>query len=137
MPVDNVDNETLIAMMPFAVELGITLDEASPERVVATLSWVPRLCTTAGVIHGGVLMSLADTVGALVVFLGLAEGETTATITSTTQMFRPLTSGTVRAVAVLLNRGRTTATAQTTLFDSADRLISQTTQIQAVRPARQ
>jgi hypothetical protein len=38
---------------------------------------------------GGVLMSLADTAGALVAFLGLAEGATTATITSTTQMFRP------------------------------------------------
>ena len=134
---DDADNEALIAMMPFAARLGITLDEAGPERVVATLPWAPRLCTTTGVMHGGVLMSLADTVGALVVFLGLAEGETTATITSTTQMFRPLSSGTVRAVSVLLNRGRTTATAQTTLFDSGNRLISQTTQIQAVRPTRQ
>ena len=137
MPVDKVDNEALIAMMPFAAQLGITLDEAGPGRVVATLPWAPQLCTTAGVMHGGVLMSLADTVGALVVFLGLAEGETTATITSTTQMFRPLSSGTVRAVSVLLNRGRTTATAQTSLFDSDNRLISQTTQIQAVRPTRQ
>ncbi len=136
MPRDDVDNEALIAMMPFADQLGITLDEAGPERVVATLPWAPHLCTTAGVMHGGVLMSLADTVGALVVFLGLADGETTATITSTTQMFRPLTSGTVRAVSVLLNRGRTTATAQTSLYDSGDRLICQTTQIQAVRPTR-
>jgi uncharacterized protein (TIGR00369 family) len=136
MPPDDVDNEALIAMMPFAAQLGITLDEAGPERVVATLPWAPQLCTTAGVMHGGVLMSLADTVGALVVFLGLAEGETTATITSTTQLFRPLSSGTVRAVSVLLNRGRTTATAQTSLFDSGNRLISQTTQIQAIRPAR-
>jgi len=133
MPVDDIDNQALIAMMPFAELLGITLDEAGPERVVATLPWAPQLCTTAGVTHGGVLMSLADTVGALVVFLGLGEGETTATITSTTQMFRPLTSGSVRAVSVLFNRGRTTATAQTTLYDASDRLISQTTQIQAVR----
>jgi uncharacterized protein (TIGR00369 family) len=131
-----VDNEGLITMMPFAAHLGITLDEAGSERVVATLPWAPELCTTVGTMHGGVLMSLADTVGALVVFLGLADGETTATITSTTQMFRPLTGGTVRAVGVLLNRGRTTATTQTSLFDSSDRLISQTTQIQAVRAAR-
>lgn len=130
---DDLDEETLIAMMPFAARLGITLDEIGPDRVVATLPWAPELCTTAGVMHGGVLMSLADTVGAMVVFLGLAEGETTATITSTTQMFRPLTSGTVRAVSVLLNRGRTTATAQTSLFDANNRLISQTTQIQAIR----
>ena len=133
MPRDDVDNEALIALMPFAAKLGIVLEEASPERVVATLPWAPELCTTSGIMHGGVLMSLADTVGALVVVLGLAEGEITATITSTTQMFRPLISGTIRAVAVPLNRGRTTATAQTSLFDADDRLISQTTQIQAIR----
>ncbi len=131
------DSEALITMMPFAANLGITLDEVGPERVVATLPWAPHLCTTGGIMHGGVLMSLADTIGALVVLLSLAEGETTATITSTTQMFRPLTNGTARAVAVLLNRGRTTATAQTSLFDPNDRLISQTTQIQAIRPIRQ
>ena len=129
------ENHALITMMPFAEHLGIKLDEASPERVVAVLPWEPRLCTTSGVMHGGVLMSLADTVGALVVFLGLADGETTATITSTTQMFRPVVAGEVRAVGVLLNRGRTTATAQTSLFGANDRLISQTTQIQAIRPA--
>ena len=133
MPRDDIDNEALIAMMPFAAKLGIVLEEASPERVVATLPWAPELCTSSGIMHGGVLMSLADTVGALVVVLGLAEGEVTATITSTTQMFRPLTSGAVRAVAAMLNRGRTTATAQTSLFDPDDRLISQTTQIQAIR----
>jgi|SRR5215469_16781421 len=135
MPVDNGASEALVAMMPFAAQLGITLDEASPERVIARLAWAPELCTTFGVMHGGVLMSLADTVGALVVVLSLAEGETTATITSTTQMFRPVTKGTVRAVSVPLNRGRTTATAQTSLYDATDRMVSQTTQIQAVRPA--
>lgn len=135
MPVDNVANEALVTMMPFAERLGIRLDEASPQRVIARMAWAPELCTTAGVMHGGALMSLADTVGALVVFLGLAEGETTATITSTTQMFRPVTQGTVRAVSVPLNRGRTTATAQTSLYDTGDRLISQTTQIQAIRSA--
>jgi uncharacterized protein (TIGR00369 family) len=133
MPGHDADNEAMIAMMPFAAKLGIALEEAGPERVVATLPWAPELCTTSGIMHGGALMSLADTVGALVVVLGLAEGEVTATITSTTQMFRPMTSGTVRAVGVLLNRGRTTATAQTSLYDADDRLISQTTQIQAIR----
>jgi 1,4-dihydroxy-2-naphthoyl-CoA hydrolase len=85
--------------------------------------------------HGGALMSLADTAGALVTFLGLPEGATTATITSTSQLFRPVTGGWVRAVAVPVHRGRTTVTAQTSLFDSDERLVAQTTQIQAVRGA--
>jgi 1,4-dihydroxy-2-naphthoyl-CoA hydrolase len=129
------DLDELVALMPFAGYLGLVLDEASADRVVARLSWAPNLCTTAGIMHGGVLMSLADTTGALVTYLGLPEGATTATITSTSQLFRPVTGGTVRAAAVPVHRGRTTVTAQTTLHDSANRLIAQTTQIQAVRIA--
>ncbi len=129
------DLDALVALMPFAGHLGLVLDEASPDRVIARLDWAPHLCTTAGVMHGGVLMSLADTVGALVAFLGLPEGATTATITSTSQMFRPVSRGTVRAVAVPVHRGRTTVTAQTSLYDSEQRLVAQTTQIQVVRPA--
>jgi 1,4-dihydroxy-2-naphthoyl-CoA hydrolase len=125
----------LIAFIPFAERLGMRLEEASPDRVVATLDWEPELCTTAGIVHGGALMTLADTVGALVAFLGLPEGSTTATITSTTQMFRPVTAGTVRAEALPLHRGRTVVTVQTSLRDSQERLVAQTTQIQAVRAA--
>jgi 1,4-dihydroxy-2-naphthoyl-CoA hydrolase len=128
------DLVALVALMPFAEQLGVVVDEASADRVVARLAWAPHLCTAAGIMHGGALMSLADTAGALVAFLGLPEGATTATITSTSQLFRPVSSGTVRAVAVPLNRGRTTVAAQTSLFDSAGRLVAQTTQVQAIRP---
>ena len=123
----------LAAMMPFAQHLGLIVDQASPDEVVARLAWAPHLCTAAGIMHGGVLMSLADTAGALVTFLGLPAGATTATITSTSQMFRPVTGGTVRAVAVPLHRGRTTVTDQTSLYDSERRLVALTTQIQAIR----
>lgn len=128
-----MDVDALVALMPFAAELGLTLDEASADRVVARLDWAPRLCTAGGVLHGGVLMSLADSAGALVTFLGLPEGATTATASSSTQLMRPVTGGTVRAVAVPLHRGRTTVTAQTSVFDDAERLVAQTTQVQVVR----
>jgi uncharacterized protein (TIGR00369 family) len=127
------DLPALVALMPFAAELGLVLEEASADRVVARLDWAPRLCTAGGILHGGVLMSLADSAGALVTFLGLPEGATTATITSTTQLMRPVSGGAVRAVAVPLHRGRTTVTAQTSLRDQAERLVAQTTQVQAVR----
>jgi uncharacterized protein (TIGR00369 family) len=129
----SADLDALVALMPFAGHLGLTLEEADASRVVARLDWAPHLCTSGGVMHGGVLMSLADTAGALVTFLGLPEGKTTATITSTSHMFRPVSGGTVRAVAVPLHRGRTTATAQTSVYDAAERLVAQTTQVQAVR----
>ncbi|HTX26332.1 MAG TPA: PaaI family thioesterase [Streptosporangiaceae bacterium] len=129
----HADLDALVALMPFAEHLGLLLDEATSDRVVARLPWAPHLCTTGGIMHGGALMSLADTAGALVAFLGLPEGATTATITSTSQMFRPASAGAVRAVAVPLHRGRTTVTVQTSLYDSEQRLVAQTTQIQAVR----
>ena len=129
----SADFDALVALMPFAAELGVSLDEVSADRVVARLDWAPRLCTAGGVLHGGVLMSLADSAGALVTFLGLPTGATTATASSSTQLMRPVTGGTVRAVAVPLHRGRTMVTAQTSLLDDAGRLVAQTTQVQTVR----
>jgi len=129
----SADLDALIALMPFAGHLGLVLDEADASRVVIRLDWAPNLCTSGGVMHGGVLMSLADTAGALVTFLGLPDGKTTATITSTSHMFRPVSGGTVRAVAVPVHRGRTTVTAETSVFDAEDRLVAQTLQVQAVR----
>ncbi len=119
--------------MPFAAGLGLRLEEASADRVVAILPWSPNLCTTGGILHGGALMSLADTAGALVAFLGLADGQSTATVSSSTQLFRPVSAGSVRAVALPLHRGRTTVTAQASMYDSADRLVAQTTQTQVIR----
>jgi 1,4-dihydroxy-2-naphthoyl-CoA hydrolase len=119
--------------MPYATQLGVRLEEASADRAVAVLDWRPELCTAGGVMHGGALMSIADSVGAVVTFLGLPDGATTATITSTTQLFRPVASGSVRAVATVLHRGRSTVTAQTDLYDDDSRLVARTTQIQAVR----
>ena len=127
------DLDTLIELMPFAGHLGIQVVSADADSAVVTLQHRPELCTAGSVMHGGVLMSLADSVGALVTFLGLPEGASTATITSTTQMFRPVTGGTARAVATIVHRGRTTATVQTDVYDDQDRLASRTTQVQAVK----
>ena len=129
------DLGALIALMPFAADLGIELEEASPDRVVATLPWAPRLCTAGGILHGGALMTLADSAGGLVAFLGLADGATTATITSTTHMFRSVLAGPVRAVALPLHRGRSTVSVQTSVSGPDGTLVAQTTQVQAIRPA--
>src|SRR3954465_6795068 len=125
------DLDALVAFMPYAQRLGMRLEEASADRAVALLEWQPHLCTAGGVLHGGALMSLADSLGAVVAFLGLPEGATTATITSTTQLMRPATSDVI-ARATALHRGRTTVTVQTSMYDAEDRLVAQTTQIQAV-----
>ncbi|MEV5981269.1 PaaI family thioesterase [Streptomyces sp. NPDC052114] len=121
--------------VPFAAHLGIAFEEAGPGRVEGTLGWSPELCTAGGVLHGGALMTLADTVGAVCAFLGLPAGASTSTVASTTTFFHAVRAGTVRAVARPLHAGRTLVTVRTELFDAEGRLVGQTTQTQAVRAA--
>ena len=55
--------EFVNAQMPLGTTLGIrTFGNA--EEIEATLAWAPELCTAGGILHGGVLMSLADAAGA-------------------------------------------------------------------------
>jgi 1,4-dihydroxy-2-naphthoyl-CoA hydrolase len=126
----------LLAMVPYAAGLGITVDEASPGLVRGSLSWSPGRCTTGGVMHGGAIMSLADTIGAMCAFLNLPAGAGTATVDSTTNFFRGVRDGTLHAAARPLHAGRSFIAVRTDLTDDAGRLVGQTTQTQAVLPPR-
>jgi len=44
----SADLDALVALMPFAGQLGLVLDEASADRVIARLAWAPHLCTSGG-----------------------------------------------------------------------------------------
>src|SRR6202020_1703514 len=44
--------DDLLALMPFAATMGITLEEAAPERVTARLAWAADRCTAGGLLHG-------------------------------------------------------------------------------------
>ena len=129
----SAETETLHAAMPFAAELGIEVDAASPGEVSARLAWSERLCTAGGVLHGGALMSLADTAGAFCAFLSLPEGASgTATIESKTNFFAAVRAGSVRARSRPLHRGRTTIVVETDLFDDRERHVARVTQTQAI-----
>ena len=99
--------------MPFAESLGVEVASASRDEVRGRLAWEPERCTAGGVLHGGALMSLADSVGAICAFLNLPEGATTATIESKTNFFRGVREGHVDAVAKPLHVGRTSIVVQT------------------------
>lgn len=120
-------------LVPLAGKLGIELTSASPEEVRGRLPWADDLCTTGGVMHGGALMSLADTLGATCAFLNLPEGATTSTLESKTNFFRPVTAGTVDGLTRPLHVGRTVIVVQTDLLDEHGRRVAQVTQTQIVR----
>ena len=129
------DPAALVSLMPYAGTLGIELTEATPERCIGSLAWAPDRCTAGGVLHGGVLMSLADTVGAACAFLNLPEGASTSTVESKTNFFRAVRDGAVQATATPLHVGRSFVVVQTDLTDDQGRRVAQTTQTQAVVPA--
>jgi uncharacterized protein (TIGR00369 family) len=118
--------------MPFADRLGLRVEEASPERVSGSLEWAEDLCTAGGVLHGGVLMAAADSLGALCAYLNLPEGATTATLESKTNFFRAVRQGTVSLVATPLHVGRSSIVVQTKLSDGAGRRVALVIQTQAV-----
>ena len=122
----------LVSAMPFAAATGIEVTTATKESVVGTMAWAPERCTAAGIMHGGALMTLADTIGALVAFLNLPHGAATSTIESKTNLFRAVREGTVTATATPLHVGRTTIAVQTEVRDDAGKLVSLTIQTQAV-----
>lgn len=123
----------LIALMPFAEATGVVLDSADADRVVGHLDWAKGRCTAGGVMHGGALMTLADSIGAVCAFLGLPDGATTATTTSSSQLMRAVSRGTVTATARPLHRGRTQVVVQTELRDAEGHLVASTVQTQTVR----
>jgi uncharacterized protein (TIGR00369 family) len=130
-----VSVEPAAFQLPFAQLAGIELTAATPQEVRGHMDWREDLCTLGGVLHGGALMTLADTVGAACAFLNLPEGAGTATIESKTNLLRAVRSGRVEATATPIHVGRTMIVVQTDLRDDQGRRVALTTQTQAVLPA--
>jgi uncharacterized protein (TIGR00369 family) len=117
--------------MPLASTLGITM-RGGPDEIEATLEWAPELTTAGGVLHGGVLMALADSAGAVCAFLNLPAGARTVTIESKTNFLGAVREGQVVACSRPLHEGRTTIVVETDVYDATGRHVARTMQTQAV-----
>ena len=121
--------------LPFARLAGIEITAAGRDEVRGRMAWREDLCTLGGILHGGALMTLADSVGAACAFLNLPEGASTATIESKTNFLRAVRSGHVEAVATPIHVGRSSIVVQTDVRDAEGRRVALVTQTQAVIPA--
>jgi 1,4-dihydroxy-2-naphthoyl-CoA hydrolase len=119
-------------MMPFAALIGIELLEAAPELVRGRLEWSPERCTAGGLMHGGVLMALADSCGATCAFLNLPRGASgTATIESKTNFLRAVRDGAITATTRPLHAGRTMIVLETEIAREDGSLAAKVIQTQA------
>ncbi len=131
MESESIDLGALRDLVPFAATLGIELLEATPEVVRARVKWAHERTTTADLLHGGVIMALADTCGAIAAFMNLPEGASgTATIESQTNFLRAVRSGSVTATTRPLHLGRTLAVLETELARDDGKLAAKVTQTQ-------
>jgi uncharacterized protein (TIGR00369 family) len=131
--VDEQLTQSVRAAMPYADTLGLEMLAASPDEVRARIAWEERLTTAAGILHGGVVMGVADAVGAYCAYLNLPEGSSsTATIESKTNFFAAVRGGTVEARSRPLHRGGRTIVVETDLYDEGGRHVARVTQTQAV-----
>ena len=102
--------------MPLCDTLDMRATAAGPAEVRVEIDQAPGLCTTGGVLHGGVIMALADSAGATCAYLNLPEGAAgTTTIESKTNFLGAVRAGTAAAVATPLHVGGRTIVVETTV----------------------
>jgi uncharacterized protein (TIGR00369 family) len=125
--------------MPLCDTLDMRATAAAPAEVRVEIDHAPGLCTTGGVLHGGVIMALADSAAATCAYLNLPEGAAgTTTIESKTNFLGAVRAGTAEAVATPLHVGGRTIVVETTVRDGDGSPVAKVTQTQMVlrpRPA--
>ncbi|HJT36864.1 MAG TPA: PaaI family thioesterase [Actinomycetota bacterium] len=121
------------AAMPFTKKLDVQAVVVGPAEVRARLAWSEGVCTSGGMMHGGAIMTLADSTAALCAFLNLPDGASgTSTIESKTNFLRAVRSGYAEAVSRPLHTGRSVVVIETDVVDADGKLCARVTQTQAV-----
>jgi len=88
-----------IALAPFEEYLGMHIDEAANGRAVLTMPFRAAHCQGAGLMHGGAIVSLADTALAMAIKSLLPRGTHFATIEMDLKFHAPVRWGMVCAIA--------------------------------------
>ncbi len=112
--------------------LGLKVTKATKSLVAGEVHATERHLTSTGRIHGGVLMALADALGAIGSVMNLPEGTSTATLELKTNFIKSGRPGLLSAEAVPLHIGRSTMLWQTTILDESDNRLAMVTQTQMV-----
>ncbi len=123
------------AMHGFDRLYGLRLVECSEEHVRAEVDVREELKQPAGLVHGGVYASIAEAMASLATAFAVLEDASTAMgLSNSTSFLRPITEGTIHALATRLHRGRTTWVWDVRFSDDADRTCAVTRMTIAVRP---
>ncbi len=114
---------------------GLEVLEVHDDLVLAQVSVRDELRQPFGLVHGGVLASIAETLASLgTAVVVMPEGNAAMGLSNSTSFLRPIVAGTIHARAVRRHRGRTTWLWDVEITDDAGRLCALTRMTIAVRP---
>lgn len=120
-----------------ARQFGFRLEDAAVGRAKLRMKVQPRHMQIHGVVHGGVLASLADTAGGLALYLGLPRGSRAATVEMKMNFLEPVQRGTVFAEARILRQGKYLAVVECDLTDERARMVGKALMTFSIGRAKQ
>lgn len=93
-----------IATAPFEEFMGMTIEKAEGGKAVLTMPFKAALCQGKGLMHGGAVVSLADTALAMAIKSMLPEGTDFVTMKMGLEFHAPVRWGVVRAEAKITHQ---------------------------------
>jgi 1,4-dihydroxy-2-naphthoyl-CoA hydrolase len=112
----------------------LRVTEVSDELMRGEVVVRDELKQAAGIVHGGVYASIAESLASIGTALAvMPDGKLAMGLSNQTSFLRPITAGTIHAEAVRKHRGRTTWVWEVEISDDAGRLCVLTRMTVAVR----
>lgn len=122
---------------PFDAHIGHEILEASPDLMRGRCPVTDRVRQPLGLVHGGVLAAMAETLASLGTHLGVADrGAVAMGQSNSTQFLRPLREGSIHAEGRPRHRGRTSWVWDVEITDDSGALCAISRLTIAVRPAQ-
>jgi 1,4-dihydroxy-2-naphthoyl-CoA hydrolase len=114
--------------------IGLQVLSVTDEEVRAQVQVRDELLQPAGLVHGGVYASIAETLASVATWSAVHEdGRTVQGLSNQTSFLRPILAGTIHAVARRRHRGRTTWVWEVDITDDDGRLCALVRMTIAVR----
>jgi 1,4-dihydroxy-2-naphthoyl-CoA hydrolase len=113
----------LAILQGFDALYGLVIDEIGDGVIRAHVDVADHHKQPAGLVHGGVFASIAESITSMATWLAVQEdGRSAQGLSNQTSFLRPILEGTVHAAARARHRGRTTWVWEVEITDDQERL---------------
>lgn len=114
---------------------GLEIHAMSDDEVRGEVPVRDDLCQPAGLVHGGVFASIAESMASMGTWFAVrGDGMTAQGLSNQTSFLRPILEGTIHATARRRHKGRTTWVWEVDISDDEQRLCALVRMTIAVRP---